>query len=885
MSAGIYQMLMTVLVPSRVRRLYGGDMRELFVLKMEGARSPARRLALWRSAIWDLIRHGSAQRFEPPHVDSHPGDAGTWRRWVSASLRDLRFAVRVLRSNPLFTTVAVVTLALGIGANTAMYSVIDAVLFRALDYPDSERLVAVKSFDIQAGRVGTVTTPANFADQSDRSNTFVSMAALSGDVAALSRDGETRRLLGVRSAGSILEVLGTPPLFGRLLTPEDDARGDAVVVLSYALWQSLFGDDRSILGTALSLDEIPHTIVGVMPASFEFRYFSSGVVDFYGVSGWSDAYRANTSNYAHRVLGRLAAGASLQSAQDEMDAIAAQLREERPGANRNYGIRLVAVHDDQVADVRGPLRLLMGAVGLVLLIAAVNLANLLMARASTREQEIAVRKALGATRGQLARQVLTESVVLGWLGGAMGLLVAYIGVDLMVRLIPWDMPNLDAVAIDGRVLLFTLVAATATGVAFGVLPALKLAGGDVAQRLVSTGRGSGETSWAWSALVVTEVALAVILLVGAGLLLRTVLNLASVDPGFRATGVMTFTVAMPDGAVPEERLAIWDELEAEYASIPGVQRVARASQMPAQSNRVSGWFNFVDRPVDNSDRSFLVPYRLVSESYFETLGIDFLEGRTFRVTDPAAPAEVVINAAARAQFWGDGNPLGETIGIGNREGELFLPAGTVVGVVADVHNDGISAAPMPAVYYPTLFAQGWSNLTFALHVADGTDVVAAARARTRTIEPLALVYGEETIEAMLAAQIAPTRALLGLLGSFAVVGLAMAGIGVFGLLSFAVSRRTREIGIRIALGANSRNLIRMVVTQALGKVIVGTAIGLVGAVAAGRWLESLLFGVVPADPLTLAAVVLVLVVIGCVASYLPARRAAHADPTTALRAA
>ncbi len=884
MTTSVYRALMSVTVPANVRRQYGPDMVALFVDRLDNAPSLRGRIGLWWSAVGDLLRHGSAQRFEPPVTDPAESQRSRWRGWVGALGRDLRFAIRVLRAAPLFTSVAIATLALGIGANTAMYSVLDAVLLQPLDYPEPDRLVAFKSFDISAGRSSSVTTPANYADQAERSRTFVSMATMNGDTAALAHGGETRRVMGVRSAGSLLAVLGTQPLFGRLLTPQDDLQNDAVVVLSHSLWESLYGDNRDILGETLVLDEVPHAVVGVMPAGFSFRYFAESDVDFYGVSRWTQEYRANTTNYAHQVVGRLTPEATLEQAQQEMDAIATQIRTDRPQAAQNYGIRLVPVQDDQVADSQGPLRLLMGAVGLVLLIAAVNLANLLLARAASREQEIAVRKALGATKFQLARQVLTESLVLGWAGGVAGLVVAFAGVDLVVRLIPWDMPNADRVAIDGRVLAFTFLAATLTGLAFGVFPALKLAGGSVARRLVGTGRGAAETSWTWTALVVTEVALAVVLLVAAGLLLRTLLNLTSVDPGFRSENVVTFTVAMPESRAAEERLGLWGELESEYAALPGVVSVARASQMPAEENRVSGWFNFVDRPVDNSDRSYLVPYRLVSSGYFDTLGIDIVAGRAFNASAAAGAEEVVINEAARRAFWCDDDPLGDAIGIGNREGRLFLPAATVVGVAADVRNDGISSDPRPAVYFSAELAQGWSNLTFAVQTAGDVDVLSPARARTQAVEPMALLYGERSIEAMLAAQVAPTSALLSLLGTFAIVGLVMAGIGVFGLLSFAVSRRTREIGIRIALGANGRNLTAMVVGQALGKVLAGTVLGLLAAVAVGSYLESLLFGVSTTDGLTLAAVAAMLIVIGAIASYLPARRAAKADPTTALRA-
>lgn len=884
MSDRIYRGLMRLLVPAQVRHRHGADMSELFAARLgEAAGSPARRARVWMRAVWDLARHGTAQRLEPsqPLPGQRPR---AWRRWPAALLRDARFAARMLRANPLFTAVAVATLALGIGANTAMFSVIDAVLLRPLPYPEPDRLVVFKGLDTASGQLSSVTTPANFADWSARARSFEHLATVGLDIAVLTDSVESRRLIGVRSAGSLHGVLGIEPLLGRPLTPEDDLSGERVVVLSHPLWQSLFGGEREALGAALLLDDRPHTVIGVMPPGFEEDPFAGRSVDFWSTSGWSPEYRASITNHAHQVIGRLRAGVGLAQAQEEMEAIAAQLRQERPVANRNNGVRLVGAHEDLVADSAAALRLLMGAVGFVLLIAAVNVANLLLARATAREQEIAIRKALGATRGRLALQVLVESLLLGLAGGAAGLLVAYGSLGLIRDFVVWDVPNLAGVAIDGKVLGFTLAAALLTGLAFGVLPALGLAAGDVAGRLRSRRKETGGAPAAWSTLVVLEVALAVVLLVGAGLLLRTFLNLAAVDPGFRTQGLTTFSVAMPPDQDLDRRLAAWEELERELAALPGVGGVARASQLPAEGNRMSGWFNFIDRPVDNTDRSFLVPYRLVGSTYFELMQIPLRQGRSFTATgeDPGR-TEVVINESARRRFWGEDDPLGDRIGIGSRT-ELFLPPATVVGVVADVRNDGIGSAPAPAVYFPARDARGWGNLSYVLEVDPGADIMPAARERLRRIEPGATLYAVATIDQMMAQQLAPARSVLWLVGAFALLGLVMAAIGVFGLLSFSVSRRMVEIGIRIALGASGRSVVSLVVGQALVRVGLGAALGVLGALAASRLVQNLLYGISGTDPLTIIGVCVVLLLIALVASYLPARRAARADATAALRA-
>jgi len=799
-------------------------------------------------------------------------------------VQDLRFGVRTLFANPGFTAIAVITLALGIGANTAMFSVINGVLLRPLDYPDPEALVLIKRFDLTEQEAQSNTTPGNFFAWRERSQSFAAMAVLHRDIAALTAEGDTYRVGGMRSAGSLLGVLGTPALIGRTLTVADDETDQQVVVLSYGLWQEALSGDRAAIGQSIVLDGAPYTVVGVMPESFQQIGAGSLGVDFWRPSGWTPEYRENHTNYAHTVLARLAPGVSLERAQQEMDVIGAELRREYPRANRDHGIQIVPLHNELVAGVDALLFLLMGAVGVVLLIATVNLANLLLARASSRQQEIGVRKAIGATPGRLARQMLTESVLLAFAGGAAGLGLAFWMIDIVTRLIPVDVEQLERVSIDGYVLLFTALAATTVGVVFGLLPAIRLARQPVGEAMSGQSRGSTRTSWAWSALVVAEVALSVVLLAGAGLLLRTFVNLMLVDPGYRPDHVMTFTVSAPQTYDTERRMAFWTEIRNEIEGLPGVTAAAVANQLPSEFSRVSGWFNFVDRPVDNSDRSFLVPYRLVSVGYFETMGIPVLRGRAFSDADHLDPPGAIINEAARESFWGDTDPIGDRIGIGNSEGELFFPGGTVVGVVSNVKNDGRGAATRPAVYFPVEFASGWGNLTFALRTeGDPTSVLRAARDRVHRLEPGAPVYGEATIEQMLAEQVAPTRSILQLIGAFAGLGLAMAAIGVFGVLSYSVSRRTHEIGIRAALGANAFKLTAMVVGQAMSKVLLGTGLGLVAALFTNRFLATMLFDVSPTDPVTIAGVTIVLCLVALLASYLPARRATRVDPTVALR--
>jgi putative ABC transport system permease protein len=831
----------------------------------------------WERARLALQRRGAPDTAKPTN---RRGDG----LHMETLVQDARFGARTLLSNPGFTAVAVITLALGIGANAAMFSVINAVLLRPLDFPEPERLVAVKRRDLVDAESGANTTPANFIAWTERATSFAAMATIGNDIAALTGRGEARRVIGLRSAGSLHEVLATPPLFGRLITRADDAAGNNVVVLSHGLWRRLYGDDRDILGDSVVLDDVPHTIIGVMPPDFDFRYYADRDVDFWAPSGWSDEYRQERGNYAHQVVARLAPGVTVERAQEEMEAIAAQLRAEFPVANRNHGVAVVPLHEELVAGSGSLLLLLMGAVALVLLIATVNLANLLLARASSREQEIAVRRAIGATPGRLARQILTESVLLSTLGGAAGLAMAVLAVDAVASMIPAEIPYVDRVSIDPTVLAFTFGIATLAGLTFGMIPAFRLSRRGVADTLGGRGRGSSRSSWTWSTLVVAEVALSVVLLVGAGLLLRSFVNLMRVDPGFAPERVLTFTVSLPSDFEPERRLNAWRRMREELATLPSVTAAAVANQLPAEPNRVSGWFNYVDHPVEIDDRSFLVPYRLVSPGYFEALGIPLVRGRGLEAADGNEPIGVVVNEAAVRRFWPDAEPLGDRIGIGSLEGESWYPPATVVGVVGDVRNAGLAEESEPAVYFPIEMGGGWTNMTFALRtVGEPTALLRAARDRIRAVAPSAPVFNELTAEQMLAAQVAPTRAIMQLIGTFAGVGLAMAAIGVFGVLSYSVSRRTREMGIRTALGADARRLTSMVVGQAMARVLAGTALGIVAAIACGRLLSGMLFEVSTVDPITMTGVTLLLCLAALLASYLPARRATRVDPTVALR--
>jgi len=861
-----------------------GDLRQEYE---ERSAAGGRRAGWWyRKQAMKLAARYAWERAARRHsraVES-PGGAKKGTSSMETIAQDIRYGVRTLRSNAGFTGVAILTLALGIGANTAMFSVVNAVLLRPLDFPEPERLVAVKRHDLVEEESTGNTTPANFVAWSERSSSFAALATVGGDIAALTGRGEARRLTGLRSAGSLHEVLGTQALFGRTITRADDAAGENVVVLSYELWQSLYGDDRDILGDSLVLDNVPHAVIGVMPPDFDFRYYGDRDLDFWAPSGWSPEYRQNHGNYAHQVVARLAPGVSLEQAQQEMEAVAAQLRAEFPVANRNHGIAVVPLQEELVAGSSELLFLLMAAVAVVLLIATVNLANLLLARAGYREQEIAVRKAIGASPARLARQVLTEALLLSLLGGLAGLAVAAVLVKVVVTLIPADIPYIDRVGLDPAVLTFTLAVATLAGLAFGTLPAMRLSRRSAGAALGARTRGSARGSWGWSALVVAEVALSVVLLVGAGLLLRSFVNLMRVDPGFSAERVMTFTVALPGEYEAERRLDVWRRVRDELATLPGVTAAAVANQLPSEPNRVSGWFQYVDRPVERNDRSFLVPYRLVSPGYFEALGIPVLRGRGLIADDGREPVGVVVNQAAVRRFWPDSDPLGDRVGIGSLDGDYWYPPATVVGVVADVRNAGLAADTQPALYFPIEMGGGWTNMTFALRTSgEPAAIMRAARERVRTVDAAAPLFDEITARQMLAKQVAPTRAVLQLIGSFAAIGLAMAAIGVFGVLSYSVSRRTREIGIRTALGADTRSLTSMVVGHAMKRVLTGTAIGVVAAVAAGKLLTGMLFDVTPADPLTIAGVTLILCLAALLASYLPARRATRVDPTVALR--
>lgn len=866
-----------------------GDLRQEFEERVTTSPGPAairwyRHQAAKLAAryLWERLRLSVRARLPYPD-DPDPGHHSGGGRMETLT-QDIRFGIRTLLSNRGFTAVAVLTLALGIGANAAMFSVINTVVLEPLDFPEPDRLVAVKRYDLVDRESTSNTTPANVVAWMERASSFQAMATVAGDTAALTGRGEARRLAGIRSAGSLLEVLATPPLFGRTLTRADDAAGEAVVVLSHSLWQSLYGDRRDILGESLVLDEVPHAIIGVMPADFDFRYWPDRDIDFWAPAGWSAEYRQNRGNYAHQVVGRLAPGVSLPAAQQEMEVIAADLRTQFPVANRNHGVEIVPLKQDMVAGSGSLLYLLMGAVGMVLLIATVNLANLLLARTSTRRQEIAVRKAIGATPGRLARQVLTESVLLSTLGGVAGLLLAYLLTDAVAALIPGDVPYLDRVRIDPMVLAFTFGVATLAGLAFGVFPAVQLSRRGIGDTLGARGRGSARGSSTWSALVVAEVALSVVLLVGAGLLLRSFVNLNLVDPGFRPEQVMAFTVSLPSEYAPERRLATWTQMRDELEGLPGVTAAAVANQLPSEPNRVSGWFQYVDRPVERADRSFLVPYRLISPGYFEALGIPLLRGRALQQQDGREPLGVVINQAAVERFWPDRDPLGDRVGIGPLDGDYWYPPATVVGVVGDVRNEGLAEETEPALYFPIELGGGWTNMTFALRTAgEPTDVLRSARERLRSISPSAPMFNEITAQQMLARQVAPTRAILQLIGAFAGIGLAMAAIGVFGVLSYSVARRTREIGIRSALGADRLQLIAMVVAQAMTRVLAGTALGVGLTLAGGRLIAGLLFGVSPVDPLTIAGVTLVICLAALAASYLPARRATRVDPTLALR--
>jgi predicted permease len=798
---------------------------------------------------------------------------------MSDLLLDLRFALRNLRSNLGFTVVAAITLALGLGATTAIYTVVDRVLLRSLPYPQADRLVRVWQLNKQSVVPREGMAYETFRELVPEVPALSAAAGISPEWSFTVRAPEPERVSGYWVSASFFDLLGAPAI-GRAFGPaEDTPGGEPVVLLSNAYWRRRFGGDTSVVGRTISIESGQATVIGVMPAGF--RYGAD--VQLFAPLGQNPiASRGRRVRWVD-VVARLAPGATVEEARTEVAAFADRLAQAYPAAAGGLGGDVASLTDATVGDVRPALWTLLGGVGFVLLIACANIGNLLLARATARRSEIAVRSALGASRGRLLRQFLTESAALAVIGGVLGLLLAVWLLSLLRSIGPADLPRLDSVALDGRVLAVSALLTLGAGILFGLAPAVEAMRTNVHGWLKEGGRtGRGAGGRLRQGLVVAEVTLAVVLLAGAGLLIRSFAKLMEVNPGFQPHHVLTLQIGIPGTYDPLGRIALMDRLYADLKAIPGVQAVGSTTRLPL-GTQLSTTLDVRDHPVPAGEQPE-VEFRRAGGDYFAAMGIPVLRGRAFDERDtPNSTGSIIINRGLADRLWPGENPIGKQVRFWYASMPPDAPWMQVVGVVGDVKHFGLDAAAPDIAYFAA--SQGPpSNPLLAIRTSgDPAALTPAVRDRLRAIDPEILPYDVRTMEQMLNTSVAGRRFNMLLLGLFGALALTLAAVGIYGVIGYAVRRRAHELGIRMALGAARGDVLRLVVGDGMRLAALGLALGLGAALALTRLMRALLFHVSPVDPLGLAAVALLLVAVALVAAYVPARRAARIDPASTLR--
>jgi putative ABC transport system permease protein len=796
---------------------------------------------------------------------------------------DFRYGLRALRKSPGFAAVTIAVLALGIGANTAIFSVVHAVLLKPLPYPEADRIVAVPHTppqDIFPGRKYFSVSPANYYDWKAQNSVFSNMAMGAGGVAAITGGGEPLSLDSFYVTGEFFGVMKATPLAGRLFSPADDESGHDVVVLSEELWKSRFGGNPSVVGTTVTIDGKAHEIVGVLPAKLAYP----AEARLWLPLRLTAEERAIRGAHDFGVLARLKNGVSAEAARSQMNAIAARLAAQYPADNKGWGAAVIPLQEDLVGDVRPALLVLLGAVGFVLLIACANVANLVLARTVARRKEIAVRAALGAGRGRIVRPILAETVVLAFLGGALGLLLAGLGVRLIVAFLGDQMPRVNDIRVDLPVLAFTFVLAIVTGVLAGLLPAWKLSHANPNDALKQGGRSDADAGSPVlrHTLVVSEVALALVLMLGAGLLVRSLGRLQRVDPGFEPKNVLHARLTLPGGKypTPQSRTAFFERVLERVRALPGVEAAGAINVLPLTDGGSTQPVAIEGRPVVPLSEQPEVAVRVLYPGALPALRIRLREGRDFAATDTAdSPPAVLISETMAKRFWPGESAVGKRLTLS------FFPGvqREVVGVVADVKLRGLAKTePISALYRPhSQMAFDWMALLVRT-AQDPGSVSSAVREVVRAVDPDQPVLDVGTMEEHLGQTLSHPRFNMLLLGVFAILALGLSALGIYSVLSYAVRRRTREIGIRMALGANSRDVLRLIVLQGMRPALIGVAIGLVGALALGRALSSLVFGVRATDPITFVAAAGLLAAVALLACAVPAWRATRVHPTEAL---
>jgi putative ABC transport system permease protein len=800
--------------------------------------------------------------------------------------QDLRYGIRMLLKNPAFTSIAVLTLALGIGANTAIGTIVNAALLRGLPYHEPERLVQVWELTPQKDFPRREASHPDFLDW--RNNQSIELAAFTGGGSlSLMGHGQPERLQAPGVTTNFFDVLGVHALHGRTFQEgEDVANSERVVVLSYGVWQRLFGGDVNVVNQSINLSGNPCTVVGILPQNFQFA--PRGNADVWIPMRPSPNQLSRRFMHWVNVIGRIKPGVSLEQAQAEMKAIGQRIEEQHNQSHAGTTIKLIPLQEQIVGSVKPVLLALLGAVAFVLLIACANVANLLLARSTARQREIAIRIALGASRGRLIRQFLTESLLLAFVGGSLGIVIAQWGVAALVAAIPEfqlnSMPYLRNLKIDKDIVLFTFALSLLTGIIFGLIPALQTSRPELQSTLKEGGQSSAGIARRRlrSAIVVAEIALALVLLVGAGLMMKSLANLLKVSPGFQTENLLTLTVALLPAKYQnnEQMVNIQSRMIERFEAIPGVQGAGTVGSMPlAGGNTTRFYVDGKPQPAPGEDTE--ANLRIISTNYFQTVGIPLLQGRYFNDNDNENSANVVvINKTLAEQVLPGEDAVGRRILFGSTS----QPA-EIIGVVADEKVNGLDAKQTGVVYEPFRRFPSTFSVFVVRTTSDPKPLSNAIREEIRQLDPEASVFAVRTMEEVI--DNAPStfirRYPAFLTGIFAVVALILASIGIYGVISYSVTQQTREIGIRLALGAQSLDVLKLVIGQGIKLALLGVGIGLVAAFALTRWMESLLFGVSPTDIPIFAAISLLLTTVALLACYLPARRAMKVDPMMALR--
>ena len=815
---------------------------------------------------------------------------------MTGLIQDIRYALRQLRRSPGFAAVAILTLALGIGANTAIFSVVNAVLLKPLPYKDPERLVMLWEQNPHRGWFENIVSGANFIDWKKQNHTFEDIAAFESNSFNLTGGGPPEEVAGERITSNLFSVLGVQPLSGRLFLPEEESKGKAAVIVSYGLWQQHYGADPALVSKQISLNGESYPVVGILPASFRDDYSASFAPHSQLWISGIEPFPEGRELHDYHAIARLKPGVTLAQARAEMDTIAGRIEQQYP-ESRGWGVALVRLHDQVVEYTRPALLVLLGAVGLVLLIACANVANLLLVRATGRQKETAIRTALGATRGRIVRQLLVESTLLAVMGATAGLALATWGSHLLIRLYPPETPQIEGAGIGGLVLLFTFSLALVTGIVFGLAPALGGTKPNVNESLkenAQSSSGGAKVRRLRDIFVIAECGLAVALLVGAGLMIKALEHLHGVDLGFNPDNLLTIKVPLEGPQYKEPgQVEFFRQLLSRIEALPGVQFATIARGVPMRG--WAGW-NFVtaDHPNPPAGQVPDANYVVVGPHYFRTLQIPLRAGRTFTDADnPSTEPVVIVSESLASKYWPGQDPLGKRLKTSSDANDKTQPWRLVVGIAGNVRSEGQYAPFIPEIYvpytqYPWIL---WPRNILVRTAADPLAIVPALRREVAALAKDVPVSDIAAMKEVVAGPVQQGQTVMWLLGRLATLALILSAVGIYSVISYAVTQRTREIGIRMALGASRRDVSDLVVGQGLVLTLIGLAAGLLAAFGIGRFFSSLpfqvrwllLFDVRPTDPLIFSAVSAILLMVALLGSYIPARRAAKIDPMVALR--